>query len=151
TSVPFCDNFQPGDNATNASAPDCEAGIYIGSDIHGGGLLVASNSGQPSEPVVKSNSSIIVRSDGDSVLKVDGGIWARRFCTGDGHVYAKSTSLITADHTPTCGQTAAPMTIDCQGTQVDGKDCFPWVPRTGALGADDFAKATDPITHTIDP
>jgi len=137
--IPFCDNFAPGDNDTTVSGPVCEAGIYIGKATSDFGLTVASNGANGTQELVRSNSSIIVRSDGATTraLNVKGGVWARRFCTTN-RVLA-NVGQLSADHDPHCpgadDTSLAPMTIDCTGAQQDGRDCFPWLPRVDALNS----------------
>jgi hypothetical protein len=89
--IPFCDDFRP-------SSPKCEPGFWIGGGIGEGGVVVTANGSDSGEPLIRSNSSIILKDGSENrTLKVAGGpitteVWARRSC---------DTNQIRVDYDPT--------------------------------------------------
>ncbi|MGQ0826470.1 MAG: hypothetical protein ACT4OX_15810 [Actinomycetota bacterium] len=79
---PFCSDWAGLDNST------CEAGFYAGpstaTDDLPGGIIIAPLGNTSNEPVVKSNSSIIVRNGVDKFVSVAGKVKARWACDPDG-------------------------------------------------------------------
>ncbi len=80
--IPFCYDWQ----ATNTN-PDCEAGIYVGpgvGDSNGGGVVVADTMAPGDEPLVVTNSSIVVRDPNSAneprTFDAQGAIVARYKC-----------------------------------------------------------------------
>jgi hypothetical protein len=90
--LPFCDDFH------SSGEFKCETGIYLGrgttTSEAGGGLTIAPNGSlSTTEPVVRSNSGIIVSTYGnpDRQLGVAGNVLARRGCGG----YNRASNVFT--------------------------------------------------------
>lgn len=85
--LPFCHDWQAA-----TSNPVCESGLYIGPrEDQGtsiGGVLVGATGAAGDPPVVRSNSSVMIRPGGDRRLSVGGDVVARWECDPEGRIRA---------------------------------------------------------------